>query len=64
LGVNNLLKKETIDLLPFLQDVAIIYQSQASSVGVTITVTVAANLPVLDIDPVRMRQVLANLLAN
>jgi len=35
-----------------------------SSAGVTITVNAAANLPCLEIDPSRMRQVLANLLAN
>jgi two-component system sensor histidine kinase BaeS len=58
------LKKEPTDLLPFLRDVTNIFQAQAASTGVTITVDVAANLPVLEIDPSRMRQVLANLLAN
>jgi signal transduction histidine kinase len=58
------LKKEPVDLLPFLRDIASTYQSQASSAGVTITVNGDANLPLLEIDPVRMRQVLANLLAN
>jgi two-component system sensor histidine kinase BaeS len=58
------LKKEPTDLLPFLRDVTSVFQSQASSAGVTITVNVAANLPWLEIDPSRMRQVLVNLLAN
>ena len=58
------LKKESTDLLPFLREVIGVFQAQASSAGVTISVNVADNLPLLDIDPSRMRQVLANLLAN
>jgi signal transduction histidine kinase len=58
------LKKEPTELLPFLQDVASTFQSQAASAGVKITINVASNLPLAEIDPNRMRQVLANLLAN
>ncbi len=58
------LKKEPIELLSFLRDVTGVFQAQAASAGVTITVNVAANLPLLQIDPSRMRQVFSNLLAN
>jgi two-component system sensor histidine kinase BaeS len=58
------LKKEPTDFLPFLRDVTSVFQSQATSAGVTITVNAVGNLPLLEIDPSRMRQVLANLLAN
>jgi two-component system, OmpR family, sensor histidine kinase BaeS len=58
------LKKEPTDLSPFLREVADVFQSQSASAGVTITVDAPGDLPSLDIDPSRMRQVLANLLAN
>jgi signal transduction histidine kinase len=58
------LKREPTELLPFLREVTSVFQSQAASAGVTITVEVAGDLPLLEIDPSRMRQVLANLLAN
>ncbi|OGO25608.1 MAG: hypothetical protein A2136_11135 [Chloroflexi bacterium RBG_16_54_11] len=58
------LKKEPTDLLPFLREVAGIFESQAASSGMTMTVDAADNLPLLEIDPGRMHQVLANLLAN
>jgi signal transduction histidine kinase len=58
------LKKEPIELLSFLSDVTSVFHAQAASAGVTIAVNVAGNLPLLEIDPSRMRQVLANLLAN
>lgn len=58
------LKKELTDLLPFLREVTSVFQSQATAAGVTITVNAAVNLPLLEIDPGRMRQVLANLLTN
>ena len=50
--------------MPFLTEVASTFQSQAASVGVTINVQVAANMPLVDIDPRRLRQVLTNLLTN
>jgi two-component system sensor histidine kinase BaeS len=58
------LKKEPIEIGSFLREVTSVFQSQAASAGVTITVNVAGNLPLLEIDPSRIRQVLANLLAN
>ncbi len=58
------LKKEPTDLLPFLRDTVSAFQPQAASAGVTLTVKAADSLPQLELDPGRMRQVLANLLAN
>jgi signal transduction histidine kinase len=58
------LKKEPTDLESFLRDVTSVFQSQAASNGITIKLEVAENLPLLEIDPGRMRQVLSNLLAN
>ncbi len=58
------LVKEPVDLLPFLREVAGAFQPQAAEAGVTITVDAPENLPLLEIDPGRMRQVLSNLLAN
>jgi two-component system, OmpR family, sensor histidine kinase BaeS len=58
------LKKEPTELYSFLREVTSVFQSQASAAGVTISVDVADDLPLLEIDPARMRQVLANLLAN
>jgi two-component system sensor histidine kinase BaeS len=58
------LKKEPTELLPFLGEVASAFQSQADAMGVTISIEAAAALPMVEMDAVRMRQVLANLLAN
>ena len=58
------LKKEPTDLRPFLHEVVGVFQSQAATAGVAINLNVAENLPILEIDPSRMRQVLSNLLAN
>jgi signal transduction histidine kinase len=53
------LKKEPTDLRPYLRDVAGMFQAQAASAGVTITIDTAENLPLVELDPGRMRQVLA-----
>lgn len=58
------LKKEPTDLLPFLNDVISVFQSQAASSGVSISVNAPGDLPLVEIDPARIRQVLSNLLAN
>ncbi len=58
------LAKEPVDLSPFLREVASAFQPQASDAGVTINVNAAASLPLLEIDPGRVRQVLSNLLTN
>ncbi len=58
------LKKEPTELLPYLREVASAFQPQAAAADVTITVQAVGSLPLVDIDPARMRQVLSNLLAN
>ena len=58
------LKKEPIEIITFLREVTSSFQSQAAAAGVAITVSATGKLPLLEIDPSRMRQVLANLLTN
>jgi signal transduction histidine kinase len=58
------LKKEPTDLALLVRETAAAFQAQADAAGVSLTVETAADLPWLDLDPGRLRQVLANLLAN
>jgi signal transduction histidine kinase len=58
------LVKEPTDLLLYLRDVANVFQVQAARTGVKITIDAPDDLPEIEIDPDRMRQVLANLLSN
>ncbi len=58
------LRKEATDLAMLVRDTAAAFQTQADSAGVSLTVETADDLPWLDLDPGRVRQVLANLLAN
>ncbi len=58
------LRKEPTDLLPFLKGVIGIFQSQADAAGVKINLEVVENLPAVEVDPGRLRQVLSNLIAN
>ncbi len=58
------LRKEPTDLAAFVGEVAGVFQSQAAAQGVTINVDAPESLPMVEIDPGRMRQVLSNLLAN
>jgi len=58
------LKKEPTDLAMLIRDTLAAFQSQADAAGVTLTVETAQALPLLEIDPGRMRQVLSNLAAN
>jgi signal transduction histidine kinase len=51
------LRKETVDLGDLVRDVA-------ASLPRPITIVVPAELPAIEVDPVRIRQVLLNLLAN
>src|SRR5262249_40832390 len=57
------LHRESVDLGALLQDVVAAFGSQAAA-RVAMTVECASDLPVLEIDPVRIRQVVANLLTN
>jgi signal transduction histidine kinase len=58
------LQKEPTDLAVLLSETAASFRGQADAAGVTLSVDVPADLPLLDLDPERMRQVLSNLIAN
>jgi two-component system sensor histidine kinase BaeS len=58
------LKKEPTDLRMLIRDTAAAFQAQADSAGVALTVEAGDDLPWLELDPGRIRQVLSNLLAN
>ena len=58
------LHREPTDLGSLLTEVAAGYRSQADEAGIALTVTTAPDLPTLDIDPARIREVVANLLTN
>jgi len=58
------LHHEPTDLGDLLPEVAAGYKSQAEHAGVQLIVTVADNVPVLKLDPARLREVVANLLTN
>jgi len=58
------LHREPTDLGALLNDVAASYRSQADQAGINLTVTAAGDLPTLDIDPARIREVVSNLLTN
>ena len=58
------LHREPTDLGALLTDVAASYRSQAEQAGISLTVTAAEELPILDIDPARIREVVSNLLTN
>jgi signal transduction histidine kinase len=57
------LHKQTTDVAELLDDVRYAFTPRAAEAGVTFTLT-SVPLPPLDIDPVRVRQVLENLLDN
>jgi signal transduction histidine kinase len=61
---NLVLIKEPTDLGQLVQDTAESFRSQAESAGVSLTAEVADNLPPVDVDPARIRQVISNLLSN
>lgn len=58
------LHREPTDLGTLLTDVATSYRSQADQARVVLTVTVADDIPTLDIDAARIREVVSNLLTN
>jgi signal transduction histidine kinase len=58
------LHREMTDLAPLVEEIVSAYQPQGESKGVTIDVKIGDDLPQLDLDPTRIRQVLANLLSN
>lgn len=58
------LYREPTDLGALLNDVAASYRSQAEQSGISLSVTAADDLPILDLDPARIREVVSNLLTN
>jgi two-component system, OmpR family, sensor histidine kinase BaeS len=58
------LKKEPTDFSMLIRDTLIAFKAQADDMGVILTVEASEDLPWLNIDPGRIRQVLANLVAN
>jgi two-component system sensor histidine kinase BaeS len=58
------LHREATDPAVLLEDVAAAHRARAASANVTLRVTAAASLPSLDLDPMRMRQVVSNLVDN
>lgn len=58
------LHREPTELASLLPEVAAGYRGQAEQAGVQLIVTVADNVAVLELDPARIREVVANLLTN
>ena len=58
------LQKESTDLAILLNDTAASFAAEASERRIQLDVEAAANLPLVDIDPVRIREVLTNLISN
>jgi signal transduction histidine kinase len=61
---NLVLNKEPTELGQLVQDTVESFRSQAESAGVSLTTEVADNLPSVEVDPARIRQVISNLLSN
>ena len=58
------LKKESTDLAVLIAETLSVFRAQADLAGVKLTLEAAADLPSLNLDPERMRQVLSNLIGN
>jgi two-component system sensor histidine kinase BaeS len=58
------LHREPVDLAVLLSEVSAAFESEASRTGVRINVALPEDTPIADLDPVRIREVLSNLLAN
>jgi signal transduction histidine kinase len=58
------LEKEKTNLGALIADLESSLKTQADTLGVTLTANVANDLPFVDIDPVRIREVLMNLVSN
>src|SRR6184192_1557132 len=61
---NLVLHREPTDLGTLVRDTVESFHPQAESAGITLTTVIAENLPLKDVDPSRMRQVVGNLLSN
>jgi signal transduction histidine kinase len=59
-----ILHKEPTDIGALVHDTVESFRSQAESAGISLTAEIAPNLPTIEVDPARMRQVIGNLLSN
>ena len=58
------LHREPTDLDVLVSDAASSFDAAAAAAGVTLTVEVPDDLPIVDVDPVRIREVVSNLVSN
>jgi signal transduction histidine kinase len=58
------LHREPTDLAVLAQEAATSFEGLAASAGVRLEVEVASDVPLVDVDPLRIRQVATNLIAN
>jgi signal transduction histidine kinase len=58
------LHKEPTDIGALVKDTVDSFRAQAGAKGLSLTTTAADNLPTIDVDPARIRQVIGNLLSN
>jgi two-component system OmpR family sensor kinase/two-component system sensor histidine kinase BaeS len=58
------LQKEPTDFAMLVAETVSSFQGQADAASVALSAECAPDLPLLDVDPARMREVLANLIAN
>ena len=58
------LMREPVDLIVLANEAAAAFQAQAQATGVTLAVETSPDLPLADLDPLRIREVLTNLIAN
>jgi signal transduction histidine kinase len=58
------LEKEPADLVALIHETADSFQAQATQSGVKLLVDASPDLPLVELDAIRLRQVIANLIAN
>ena len=58
------LQRESVDLRDLIQEAIDSFQATADHAGVKLIAEVQADLPQIEVDPLRLRQVLSNLVAN
>jgi signal transduction histidine kinase len=58
------LQKEPTDLALLISETVASFRAQANEAGVTLDADIAPSVPVLNLDPARIRQVLENLITN
>ena len=63
-GGNLVLHKEPTDLGALVHDTVESFRAPAESKGVAVSAEVADNVPTVEVDPARIRQVIGNLLSN